>query len=37
MDAFEVDDLVGRLDTSGHDFTEFFRAESGTLSMTIVF
>ena len=37
MDAFEVEELVGRLDTSGHDFKEFFRAERGTLSMTIVF
>jgi mannose-6-phosphate isomerase-like protein (cupin superfamily) len=37
VDAFEVDELLDRLDTSGHDFKEFFRAESGTLSMTIVF
>jgi mannose-6-phosphate isomerase-like protein (cupin superfamily) len=37
MDAFDVDELVARLDTSGHDFAEFFRAPSGTLSMTIAF
>ena len=37
MDAFEVDELVSRLDTSGHDFAEFFRAPSDTLSMTIAF
>ena len=33
MDVFTVDDLVSRLDTSRHDFAEFFRAE--TLSLTI--
>jgi mannose-6-phosphate isomerase-like protein (cupin superfamily) len=37
VDAFELEELVGRLDTSEHDFAEFFRADSGTLSMTIVF
>jgi mannose-6-phosphate isomerase-like protein (cupin superfamily) len=37
VDAFQLDELVDRLDTSGHDFQEFFRAETGTLSMTIVF
>ena len=37
MDAFDVDELVTRLDTSDHDFAEFFRAPSGTLSMTIAF
>lgn len=37
MDAFHVDELVSRLDTSGHDFAEFFRAPSDTLSMTIAF
>ncbi len=35
MDAFELDDLVARLDTSRHDFAEFFRAEA--LSLTIAF
>jgi mannose-6-phosphate isomerase-like protein (cupin superfamily) len=37
MDAFEVEELVSRLDTAGHDYAEFFRAPSGTLSMTIAF
>ena len=37
MDAFDVDELVARLDTSNHDYAEFFRASSGTLSMTIAF
>jgi mannose-6-phosphate isomerase-like protein (cupin superfamily) len=37
MDAFQVDELVSRLDTSSHDFAEFFRAPSQTLSMTIAF
>jgi mannose-6-phosphate isomerase-like protein (cupin superfamily) len=36
VDAFEVGELVDRLDTARHDYQEFFRAESGTLSMTIV-
>ena len=35
MDAFELDGLVARLDTSRHDFAEFFRAEA--LSLTIAF
>jgi mannose-6-phosphate isomerase-like protein (cupin superfamily) len=35
MDAFELDDLVARLDTARHDFAEFFRAEA--LSLTIAF
>jgi mannose-6-phosphate isomerase-like protein (cupin superfamily) len=35
MDGFELDELVARLDTSRHDFAEFFRAE--TLSLTIAF
>jgi mannose-6-phosphate isomerase-like protein (cupin superfamily) len=35
MDAFDLDDLVARLDTSRHDSAEFFRAE--TLSLTIAF
>jgi mannose-6-phosphate isomerase-like protein (cupin superfamily) len=33
MDAFELDDLIARLDTSRHDFAEFFRAEA--LSLTV--
>jgi mannose-6-phosphate isomerase-like protein (cupin superfamily) len=37
VDAFELRELVDRLDTAGHDYQEFFRTESGTLSMTIVF
>ena len=37
MDAFEVKDVLARLDTSGHDYSEFFRAASGKLSMTIAF
>jgi mannose-6-phosphate isomerase-like protein (cupin superfamily) len=37
MDAFELDELIGRLDTSAHDFAEFFRSPTGTLSMTIAF
>jgi mannose-6-phosphate isomerase-like protein (cupin superfamily) len=37
VDAFEARELVERLDTSGHDYAEFFRADSGTLSMTIAF
>ena len=35
MSAFRLDDLVAGLDTSGHDFAEFFRAD--TLSLTIAF
>ena len=37
MDGFDLNDLVARLDTSGHDYAEFFRAPSGTLSMMIAF
>jgi quercetin dioxygenase-like cupin family protein len=37
MDAFEVDEVFARLDTSDHDYAEFFRAASGKLSMTIAF
>lgn len=29
--------MLARLDTSRHDYAEFFRAPSGKLSMTIVF
>lgn len=35
MDAWDVRDLVATLDRSGHDYAEFFRA--GTLSLTIAF
>ncbi len=35
MDAFELDELLRRLDTSRHDFAEFFRAEK--LSLTIAY
>jgi mannose-6-phosphate isomerase-like protein (cupin superfamily) len=35
VDAFELDDLVSALDTSKHDFAEFFRAER--LSLTVTF
>jgi mannose-6-phosphate isomerase-like protein (cupin superfamily) len=35
MDAFDLHDLIARLDTSRHDFAEFFRAE--TLSLTVAF
>ncbi len=34
-DAFDLTQLLARLDTSRHDFAEFFRAES--LSLTIAF
>ena len=34
-DAFELPTLVGALASDRHDFTEFFRAPSGTLSLTI--
>ena len=37
MDAFELEELIGRLDHSVHDSREFFRAGSGRLSMTIVY
>ena len=37
MDAFEVDEVFARLDTSDHDYAELFRAASGKLSMTIAF
>jgi mannose-6-phosphate isomerase-like protein (cupin superfamily) len=33
--AFSLDDLIARIDTSRHDFGEFFR--SGTLSLTIAY
>ena len=33
VDVFHVDELVTRLDASRHDFADFFRA--GTLSLTI--
>ncbi|MBA2580301.1 MAG: cupin domain-containing protein [Thermoleophilaceae bacterium] len=35
MDAFQLYDLIAGLDTSRHDFAEFFRAE--TLSLTAAF
>jgi mannose-6-phosphate isomerase-like protein (cupin superfamily) len=35
MEAFDLDDLIARLDTSRHDFAEFFRAS--TLSLTVAF
>ena len=35
MDAYRLDDLIGSLDTSRHDFAEFFRAER--LSLTVAF
>jgi mannose-6-phosphate isomerase-like protein (cupin superfamily) len=35
MDAFQLDDLVAALDSSRHDFAEFFRAER--LSLTVAF
>ncbi len=35
MDAFELDELVARLETSRHDFAEFFRAQK--LSLTIAY
>lgn len=35
MDAFQLDDLIARLDTSGHDSAEFFRCEA--LSMSVVY
>lgn len=34
-DAFNLDDLIEALDTSQHDFAEFFRSE--TLSLTVAF
>ncbi len=34
-DAFDLADLVGRLATDRHDFAEFFRAPTGTLSLTV--
>jgi mannose-6-phosphate isomerase-like protein (cupin superfamily) len=37
MDAFELEELVGRLGTGEFDYAEFFRADSGTLSMAIAF
>ena len=35
MDAFDLDDLLARLDTSGHVSSEFFRAP--TLSLTVAY
>lgn len=35
MDAFDLDAQIERLDTSRHDFAEFFRSE--TLSLTVAF
>jgi hypothetical protein len=32
VDAYRVEELVGRLDTSGHDCKEFLRAESGEVA-----
>jgi mannose-6-phosphate isomerase-like protein (cupin superfamily) len=34
-DAFELATLVGALSSGRHDFAEFFRAPTGTLSLTI--
>jgi mannose-6-phosphate isomerase-like protein (cupin superfamily) len=34
-DAFRLEDLVGRLAADRHDFAEFFRSPSGTLSLTV--
>ena len=34
-DAFVLADLVARLAANRHDFAEFFRAPSGTLSLTV--
>ena len=34
-DAFEVRELLDRLAADRHDFAEFFRSPSGTLSLTI--
>jgi mannose-6-phosphate isomerase-like protein (cupin superfamily) len=35
MDAFNLHDLIGQLDTSRHDFKEFFSAQR--LSLTVAF
>ena len=35
MDAFDLDDLIARLDTAGHASSEFFRAP--TLSLTVAY
>ncbi len=34
-DAFDLADLVARLAADRHDFAEFFRAATGTLSLTV--
>lgn len=34
-DSFDVEDLLGRLARDGHDFAEFFRSPSGSLSLTV--
>ncbi len=34
-DAFDLADLVARLAADRHDFAEFFRAPTGTLSLTV--
>ena len=34
-DAFDLADLVTRLAADRHDFAEFFRAPTGTLSLTV--
>jgi mannose-6-phosphate isomerase-like protein (cupin superfamily) len=34
-DSFSTAEHLGRLATAGHDFAEFFRAPSGSLSLTI--
>ena len=34
-DAFDLADLVARLATDRHDFAEFFRGPTGTLSLTV--
>ncbi len=34
-DRFALEDVLGTLAPEGHDFAEFFRAPSGTLSLTI--
>jgi mannose-6-phosphate isomerase-like protein (cupin superfamily) len=34
-DAFELSDIVARLASDRHDFAEFFRSPSGSLSLTV--
>jgi mannose-6-phosphate isomerase-like protein (cupin superfamily) len=34
-DAFELSDLVARLASDRHEFAEFFRTPSGSLSLTV--